>query len=526
MDSGSEPEVLQVTRHGRVRPTRRRAVVVDVEAVNASAKTRKARKSSKRNVPNKRNSEAKRRRLAPKLPGPEPVDLEDDDHVIETCTSYEEAFLGYIPKTVFDAGELHGPHLPPPVSRSPSPTTCPDPVINTANTGSASSSSSAARSAELPVQTTSLSLLALSISCRQRRRQPPPPLKLVTLPRELMLPEAPIAPESCESQMPLPDEQAERIIFDEEPEEVVPQVPYSQAYVERLRSSCAGLEEKCCVCVAPFMAGDLRFGYAHVVAGKPLQSKWLHLRCLPEENLQMEPGEWVALSPGVTSDERQRLMAILSIRRSGHPKRPQLWYYAPAIRQSWERWTVPRNGSSRPVPTTPRYTAPLLSLVSQQARAVLLRARQRRWQQVHAPTSRRAMGSGPSVVARRAQVTATSRRPAQAADTRSENTRGQRQWRRQNALGERAQEFFAAAPVIILERDWSTEEPCIICHETLMKGDEVRRLPCCHTFHRSCIDRWLRLKAVCPLDKLSVQELLSQPRENLDVQPPSAEARP
>eukprot|EP00438_Fugacium_kawagutii_P031900 Skav221910 [mRNA] locus=scaffold3925:93700:93939:- [translate_table: standard] len=68
---------------------------------------------------------------------------------------------------------------------------------------------------------------------------------------------------------------------------------------------------------------------------------------------------------------------------------------------------------------------------------------------------------------------------------------------------------------MILAKDWSSEEPCIICHENLLKGDEVRRLPCLHSFHRSCIDRWLRLKAVCPLDKLSVKELLAQPRSEV-----------
>lgn len=489
MDIDSDDSELELLQVSRPRP-RRRAAVPTVDLVPA-----KRRKTPV----------APRQPKQPKQPRPKPkpvIELDDEDRVIETCSSYEEAFFGKpqtskSPSTKDDVIFV--------VSKAPAPP--PEPPTAPPMT-----------TRRLP-PAPSLSLLALSLKAwRQSQPKAPKPLQplsCVTLPKELSLPAAPVAPVAVADHVQ-PQEKPEVVRFDEDPEELLPQVPYSQAYVERLRNSSAA-HGVCCVCTAPFVPGELRFGYvAEMSDSQREQAKWLHSRCLGDEELQMAPGEWVAVSLLVTNDELQRLMAILSIRRSSHVRRPKLWCYPPAIRQGWQRWAVPRNGAARPVPG-PRYTAPLLSLVSQQARAVLLRARQRRSQSYGTATSatvqrRPAIGTtGPSLVARRAQVTATSRRPATSSAPDPPERR--RQWRRQNALGDRAQEFFAAAPVMILTKDWSSEEPCIICHENLLKGDEVRRLPCCHTFHRSCIDRWLRLKAVCPLDKLSVQQLLSQPKD-------------
>ena len=40
---------------------------------------------------------------------------------------------------------------------------------------------------------------------------------------------------------------------------------------------------------------------------------------------------------------------------------------------------------------------------------------------------------------------------------------------------------------------------CSICLEGCQAGEILRRLACKHCFHQSCIDRWLRTKAVCPI---------------------------
>ena len=46
---------------------------------------------------------------------------------------------------------------------------------------------------------------------------------------------------------------------------------------------------------------------------------------------------------------------------------------------------------------------------------------------------------------------------------------------------------------------------CAICLTALQSGDECRRLACGHTYHRACVDPWLRRVAVCPLCKAPVE---------------------
>lgn len=49
---------------------------------------------------------------------------------------------------------------------------------------------------------------------------------------------------------------------------------------------------------------------------------------------------------------------------------------------------------------------------------------------------------------------------------------------------------------------------CCICMETIVTGNVVRRLPCCHLFHSRCIDKWLGVKGVCPVDQRAVKDML------------------
>lgn len=42
---------------------------------------------------------------------------------------------------------------------------------------------------------------------------------------------------------------------------------------------------------------------------------------------------------------------------------------------------------------------------------------------------------------------------------------------------------------------------CSICLEEFEVDNEVKQLPCSHFFHSTCIDQWLKVNKVCPIDK-------------------------
>ncbi|XP_062226931.1 probable E3 ubiquitin-protein ligase HIP1 [Phragmites australis] len=44
-------------------------------------------------------------------------------------------------------------------------------------------------------------------------------------------------------------------------------------------------------------------------------------------------------------------------------------------------------------------------------------------------------------------------------------------------------------------------EPCCICQEEYVDGDDLGRLDCGHNFHAACIKQWLVLKNLCPICK-------------------------
>lgn len=42
---------------------------------------------------------------------------------------------------------------------------------------------------------------------------------------------------------------------------------------------------------------------------------------------------------------------------------------------------------------------------------------------------------------------------------------------------------------------------CCICLTKYKDKEEIRQLPCCHIFHKKCVDQWLRIISCCPLCK-------------------------
>ncbi|MBA0727589.1 hypothetical protein Golax_000562 [Gossypium laxum] len=43
------------------------------------------------------------------------------------------------------------------------------------------------------------------------------------------------------------------------------------------------------------------------------------------------------------------------------------------------------------------------------------------------------------------------------------------------------------------------EADCMICLEELEVGFDAFRMPCSHTFHGDCIEKWLRHGHCCPI---------------------------
>lgn len=48
------------------------------------------------------------------------------------------------------------------------------------------------------------------------------------------------------------------------------------------------------------------------------------------------------------------------------------------------------------------------------------------------------------------------------------------------------------------EYDGTKKGECVICMMELITGEEVRYLPCMHTYHAVCIDDWLLRSLTCP----------------------------
>ncbi|KAL6982364.1 hypothetical protein U1Q18_047159 [Sarracenia purpurea var. burkii] len=63
------------------------------------------------------------------------------------------------------------------------------------------------------------------------------------------------------------------------------------------------------------------------------------------------------------------------------------------------------------------------------------------------------------------------------------------------------------APGTDKERVISAEDAvCCICLAKYANNDELRELPCTHFFHKECVDKWLKINALCPLCKGEVGE--------------------
>lgn len=74
-------------------------------------------------------------------------------------------------------------------------------------------------------------------------------------------------------------------------------------------------------------------------------------------------------------------------------------------------------------------------------------------------------------------------------------------WERK--LGRRARRALASVELVVVA-EGAEEGECTVCLDTLVVGEETRRLPCSHVFHRKCIDHWLLTRRKCPLCNLNI----------------------
>jgi hypothetical protein len=74
-------------------------------------------------------------------------------------------------------------------------------------------------------------------------------------------------------------------------------------------------------------------------------------------------------------------------------------------------------------------------------------------------------------------------------------------WERR--LGRQARRALASVELVVVG-EGGEEAECTVCLDSLAAGEETRRLPCQHTFHRRCIDHWLLTRRKCPLCNLNI----------------------
>eukprot|EP00092_Neocalanus_flemingeri_P013508 GFUD01014567.1.p1 GENE.GFUD01014567.1~~GFUD01014567.1.p1 ORF type:complete len:387 (-),score=104.31 GFUD01014567.1:324-1484(-) len=74
-------------------------------------------------------------------------------------------------------------------------------------------------------------------------------------------------------------------------------------------------------------------------------------------------------------------------------------------------------------------------------------------------------------------------------------------WERR--VGRQARKALNSVDLLVVD-EREEERECMVCLDMLQQGEEVRCLPCRHTFHRKCIDDWLLTKRKCPLCNLNI----------------------
>ncbi|MBA0610169.1 hypothetical protein Godav_011049 [Gossypium davidsonii] len=62
-----------------------------------------------------------------------------------------------------------------------------------------------------------------------------------------------------------------------------------------------------------------------------------------------------------------------------------------------------------------------------------------------------------------------------------------------------AKESLVKEMVSMVRVEDGDEEDCMVCLEELEVGFYASRMPCSHTFHGDCIEKWLKQSHYCPI---------------------------
>lgn len=285
------------------------------------------------------------------------------------------------------------------------------------------------------------------------------------------------------------------MIPSDEPPVADPSVLEANFYVDLVRNSTA---PSCCsACQEFFLVGTLCLGFLGARGGSTAAALddqiaqptcWIHVpRCLPRANMAVQRSDRVRFSPFVPLYERERVLDELGLQRvrqevwrlSGlarlapppRPARP--WRYGLAALQQWPDVPIPEP----PPPSAPYHISRNLPFSGLRMPAAAVR------------TSPPPPPLGPPP-----QLTPASTDQAEVSE---------------EVLAPLLRRIPAQKlPMISPAYAKRGVDSCTICHEALLPGEEVRRLPCLHVFHRDCIDRWLKIRCTCPLDNQRLDDLL------------------
>lgn len=258
-----------------------------------------------------------------------------------------------------------------------------------------------------------------------------------------------------------------------------------------------GMEPRHCArCSHGFDIGQLRLGYLYTRASPFLSAEegvrhicWVHARgCARRIAVRPQRGSSrIRFSCSVSEDDRRRVMTELVARSFHGPALdPGTWDYTPARLQNWPTMLI-GDPPPRRIPAAPGDDVAL---------------------QHHQHHARVFLGEWVHSALLNMQLALLN------GDGRADNTEAD------NIVSQEA--MRSMLEMVPLERlSTKSREPCSICHEPMCPGEQCRRLPCFHLFHKNCIDRWLRLKGSCPLDKLLLSDMIAQQSR---VQQPSVVA--